>query len=430
MATVALNVYLFVVVPKGFFPEQDTGRLIGVDPGGPGHLVPGHGARSSREVVDVIRSDPGVETCGFTGGGGGGGATRNTGADVHRAEAAARSGEPSADQVIARLRGRLAQVPGAPTFLQPVQDLRVGGRPATPSTSTRSRATTSSELNAWAPRSCSGSAPLPQLVDVSSDQQDKGSQASLVIDRDTASRLGITPQLIDDTLYDAFGQRQVVDHLHAAEPVPRRHGGGAALLAAPRDAARHLRALAHRRAGAARARSPATSPTRPARGEPPGPVPRGDALLQSRARESSLGDAVDGRRGQPRASSGLPATHPAAASRAPPRPSRPRCQRAAADPRRAGRRLHRARHPLRELHPPDHDPLDPAVGRRGRAPGPAALRHRPERHRAHRHHPADRHRQEERDHDDRLRPRRRAQRGQDSRRRRSTRPACCASGRS
>ena len=120
-----------------------------------------------------------------------------------------RSAKSTARQVIARLRRKLAQVPGAPTYLQPVQDLRIGGFASAALYQFTLRGENLEELNAWGPRVLQKLRTLPQLADVNSDQQDKGLQASLVIDRDTASRLGLTAQLIDDTLYDAFGQRQV-----------------------------------------------------------------------------------------------------------------------------------------------------------------------------------------------------------------------------
>jgi multidrug efflux pump len=115
----------------------------------------------------------------------------------------------TAEQVIARLRKKLAQVPGAPTYLRPVQDLSIGGRIGAALYQYTLHGDNLADLNAWAPRVLQRMRRLPQLVDVSSDQQDKGLQASVVIDRSTASRLGITPQLVDNTLYDAFGQRQV-----------------------------------------------------------------------------------------------------------------------------------------------------------------------------------------------------------------------------
>src|SRR5580704_14471083 len=115
----------------------------------------------------------------------------------------------SADQIIARLRGKLAGVPGAPTFLQAVQDLRIGGRASNAQYQYTLQGENVVELNQWAPRVVDRLRALPTLVDLSSDQQDRGRQSSVVIDRVTASRFGISPQLIDDTLYDAFGQRQV-----------------------------------------------------------------------------------------------------------------------------------------------------------------------------------------------------------------------------
>src|SRR5262249_30511869 len=115
----------------------------------------------------------------------------------------------SADEVIARLRPKLAHMPGASLFLQPVQDLRVGGRPGGAQYQYTLQGDDSQELLLWAPRVMQKLRTLPQVVDINTDQQNKGLAANLVIDRATASRLGITPQMLDDTLYDAFGQRQV-----------------------------------------------------------------------------------------------------------------------------------------------------------------------------------------------------------------------------
>jgi multidrug efflux pump len=115
----------------------------------------------------------------------------------------------SVDQVIARLRPRLAKVPGAPTYLQAVQDLRIGGRASSAQYQYTLQSVSLSELNTWAPKVEQKLRTLPEIADVNSDQQDKGQQSLVVFDRSTASRLGLSPQLIDDTLYDAFGQRQV-----------------------------------------------------------------------------------------------------------------------------------------------------------------------------------------------------------------------------
>ena len=208
LLTIAVNAYLFVVVPKGFFPQQDTGRLTGAIQAAQDISFQSMQAKLT-QVVAIIADDPAVDNViGFTGGGGGGGATVNT-ARMFVALKPREERGLAADQVIARLRGKLAAVPGAPTFLQAVQDLRVGGRASNAQYQYTLQGEDVAELNAWAPRVAERLRTLPQLVDFSSDQQNQGRQSSVVIDRRTASRLGLTPALIDDTLYDAFGQRQV-----------------------------------------------------------------------------------------------------------------------------------------------------------------------------------------------------------------------------
>ena len=206
--TVALSIYLYVIVPKGFFPQQDTGRLTGAIQAAQDTSFQAMRDKLT-EVVDIIGKDPAVESVmGFTGGSGGGGSTTNTGR-MFVALKPLEDRKLSADQVMARLRGPLSRVPGAPSFLQGVQDVRLGGRASNAQYQYTLQGSNLQELNAWGPRVTQRLRTLPQLVDVSSDQQDKGQQSTVVIDRGTASRLGITPQLIDDTLYDAFGQRQV-----------------------------------------------------------------------------------------------------------------------------------------------------------------------------------------------------------------------------
>jgi len=208
LLTIALNIYLFVIVPKGFFPQQDTGRLTGAIQAAQDISFQSM-QRKLTAVVGLIADDPAVDNViGFTGGSGGGGATVNT-ARMFVALKPLEERRLSADQVITRLRGRLAAVPGAPVFLQAVQDLRVGGRASNAQYQFTLQGEDVAELNAWAPRVAERLRRLPQLVDFSSDQQDKGRQSTVVIDRATASRLGVSSQLIDNTLYDAFGQRQV-----------------------------------------------------------------------------------------------------------------------------------------------------------------------------------------------------------------------------
>ena len=202
-ATVCLNVYLYVIVPKGFFPQQDTGRLVGNIQADQSISFQAMQQKVA-DFVEIVRQDPDVENVvAFTGGG-----QRNRGfMFVVLKPLGAR--KLSADQVIARLRGKLAREPGAALFLVPVQDIRVGGRQANAQYQFTLQADELDELRTWEPRVRRALADLPELVDVNTDQEDKGLQTSLIIDRDTASRLGVTPQMIDATLNDAFGQRQV-----------------------------------------------------------------------------------------------------------------------------------------------------------------------------------------------------------------------------
>ncbi|MBF0506271.1 MAG: multidrug efflux RND transporter permease subunit [Nitrospirae bacterium] len=203
---VVVSVVLFVRIPKGFFPEQDSGRLSG---GIQADQSISFQAMQEKlnQVIDIIRKDPEVVyVTGFTGGGGG--STTNT-ARMFITLQPFQKRKSTIAQVMARLRRQLTGVAGAPTFLAPVQDLRIGGRIGNALYQYTLMGDNVSDLNTWGPSVLQKLRTLPQLTDVTSDQQVKGLQASLVIDRDTASRLGISSQLIDNTLYDAFGQRQV-----------------------------------------------------------------------------------------------------------------------------------------------------------------------------------------------------------------------------
>jgi hydrophobe/amphiphile efflux-1 (HAE1) family protein/NodT family efflux transporter outer membrane factor (OMF) lipoprotein len=204
LVMVVINIALFIHIPKGFFPEQDTGRIMGIIQADQDTSFQAMRVKMA-EVVEIIRADPDVESmAAFTGG--------NTAMNTARMFIALKPFEKrkaTVGQVITRLRRKLAQVPGAPAFLQPVQDLRIGGRMSGALYQYTLRGDNLSDLNKWAARTLQRMRTLPQIADVNSDQQDKGLQASVVIDRSTASRLGITPQQIDNTLYDAFGQRQV-----------------------------------------------------------------------------------------------------------------------------------------------------------------------------------------------------------------------------
>ena len=203
LATMAFSVYLYTIVPKGFFPQQDTGRMFGNIQAAQDISFQAMRQKLT-EVVDIIKSDPAVDTVtGFSGG-----AATNSGRmfiglkPLHERQV-------SVDQVIARLRPKLAKVPGAPTVLQAIQDLRIGGRASSAQYQYTLQSVDLAELNTWGPKVERQLRTLNEITDVNSDQQDKGLQSLVVFDRSTASRLGLSPQLIDDTLYDAFGQRQV-----------------------------------------------------------------------------------------------------------------------------------------------------------------------------------------------------------------------------
>ena len=208
-ATLWLNFHLYRVVPKGFVPQQDTGLLIGsikADQGISFQLM----RQKLTQFIDIVKSDPAVDTAvGFTGGGPGpAGASTNSGT-VFASLKPLSERKQSADQIIARLRGELSAVAGATLFLQSIGDLGTGGRSANAAYQYTLQGSTLEELNEWTPKLVAALQGDPALADVSSDQQNKGLQAGLIIDRDTASRLGITVSQIDNTLYDAFGQRQV-----------------------------------------------------------------------------------------------------------------------------------------------------------------------------------------------------------------------------
>ena len=200
---VGLNFYLYGVVPKGFFPQQDTGRVIGIiqaDQSISFQLM----QQKLAQFVSIIKKDPAVETVvGFTGGG-----QTNSGF-MFMSLVPVSERHISADGVIARLRRAMAVVPGATLFLQAVQDIRVGGRASNAQYQYTLQGSSLEELNEWSPKIAAALQHEKNLTDVNSDQQNKGLESEVVIDRDAAARLGVTVSQIDNTLYDAFGQRQV-----------------------------------------------------------------------------------------------------------------------------------------------------------------------------------------------------------------------------
>jgi multidrug efflux pump len=202
-ATVGFNVYLFSIIPKGFFPQQDTGSMVG-------------GIRADQSVsfqsmrgkitrfMEILNADPAVDTAvGFTGGG------STNGGFMYVALKPLAERKLSVDQVIARLRPKLNEVAGASLFLQAVQDIRSGGRQSNSQYQFTLQSDNLPDLYKWTPKLAEALKHVPELTDVDSDQQQGGLEVNLTIDRDTASRLGLTEAGIDNTLYDAFGQRQV-----------------------------------------------------------------------------------------------------------------------------------------------------------------------------------------------------------------------------
>ena len=206
LATMALTAYLYVIVPKGFFPQQDNGRItamLDADQDTSFQTM----SRLLTTFSTVIHEDPAVA-----------GVTGSTGAATGGSPNTARmfiTLKPkeergiSADQVVDRLRRTLATLPGATMVMQPVQDLRIGGRMSSAQYQYTLRADSLGDLDTWGPKLLAAMRAVPALVDVRTDQQNRGLQTGLTIDRDAAARFGITSQQIDDALYDAFGQRYV-----------------------------------------------------------------------------------------------------------------------------------------------------------------------------------------------------------------------------
>ena len=211
LSTVALSVYLYIIVPKGFFPQQDVGRINGTIIADQSTSFQAMRDRVV-QLVKIVEQDPAVESLNAYvggGGGGGGGSSINQGRMNITLYPLKQRGGISTDEVIARLRPKLSRIAGASLFLQAVQDLRIGGRMGGAQYQYTLQSDSISDLNEWAPLLYRKLRSLPQIADVNSDQQDRGLQAGLEIDRQTAARMGISAQDIDNTLYDAFGQRQV-----------------------------------------------------------------------------------------------------------------------------------------------------------------------------------------------------------------------------
>jgi len=210
IATVTATVYLFAVIPKGFFPQQDTGILFGTTEAA--QDVSFDQMYKLQEAAGrVVMADPAVDTMAMALGAGVGNAAQNNGRMFVTLKPQDER-DANVFQVIARLRPELAQIPGLRVYLQAAQDVTVGARFAKTQFQYTLQDANLDELSAWAPKILDKLKSLPELRDVATDQQNSGATLTLKIDRDMASRFGIQPQLIDDTLYDAFGQRQVTQY--------------------------------------------------------------------------------------------------------------------------------------------------------------------------------------------------------------------------
>ncbi|HEY1724431.1 MAG TPA: efflux RND transporter permease subunit [Steroidobacteraceae bacterium] len=205
--TVALNFYLYANIPKGFFPQQDTGTLVGNLRADQSISFQAMSVKL-RNVMAIVQADPAIQdVVGFSGGGGGGGATNTANIFVGLKPLSER--KVNSDRIIARLRAKLADITGVRLYLQAVQDIRSGGRQSNSQYQYTILSDDLGELNLWTPRITEALRPVPELADVNSDRQDNGLDVALNIDRDTAARLGVNLSEIDNTLYDSFGQRQV-----------------------------------------------------------------------------------------------------------------------------------------------------------------------------------------------------------------------------
>jgi HAE1 family hydrophobic/amphiphilic exporter-1 len=207
-ATLGLSVYLFVIIPKGFFPQQDVG-LISATSEANQDISFADMVKRQEEIGKIVQADPAVASVAMNLGGSG--RAENNG-NMFITLKPIEQRDANAQQIIARLRPKLEKVEGIRLFMQAAQDVRLGGRPSRTQYQFTLQDADLGELNAWAPKILTKMQTLPQLRDVATDQQTQGTTLQLKINRDTASRYGIQPQLIDDTLYDAFGQRQVTQY--------------------------------------------------------------------------------------------------------------------------------------------------------------------------------------------------------------------------
>lgn len=203
VATVCFNIFLYIIVPKGFFPQQDTGQMFGVIRADQSISFQAMQAKM-KTFMEKIKEDPAIDkVTGYTG------SSQTNTSRMFISLKPLSERKISADEVIGRLRKKLANEPGATLFLQSVQDIRMGGRQSNAQYQYTLQCDNLDELREWTPKAFSALAKLPMLADLNTDQELKGRQTMLAFDRDAMSRLGLTQQQVDDVLYNAFGQRQV-----------------------------------------------------------------------------------------------------------------------------------------------------------------------------------------------------------------------------
>ena len=222
--TLILTVVLYIIVPKGFFPLQDTGSLQVITEA-PQSISFAAMSERQNELVERMLQDPAVANVTSFIGLDGTNATLNSGR--MQITLKAHGDRDAAPLVIAHLQDRIKDLAGITAYFQPVQDLTIEDRISRTQYQFTLEDASPAELSVWVPKLTERLNRLPELADVASDLQDHGSQAYLTIDRATAMRFGITPAAVDNALYDAFGQRLISDHFHPVQPVPRGAGGQA-----------------------------------------------------------------------------------------------------------------------------------------------------------------------------------------------------------
>ena len=405
VATVAVTVGLYILIPKGFFPTQDTGIIIGITDAAQDASYD-QMSRLQQAVNKVVLADPAVSSVVSSIGAGSGGQTANNGR-MYITLKPWDQRKDDAVQVIGRLGQKMQSVEGIRLFLQPAQDVRVGARLSRTQYQYTLQDPNQDELNHWAPKILAQMQKMKLLEDVTSDQENSGTTETLTYDRDQASRFGIQPAAIDAILYDAFGQREVAQYFTGnkayyviLEALPSEYGSLTTLdrlyVASQNGTDVPLSTLVHK----------TTVPVQPLAVNHQSQFPSVTISFNLRG-DVSLGDAVT-QVDALTASMGVPATVLGSFQGTAQAFQASLSSEPYADRRRPGRRLHHPGHAVRELRAAADDPLDPAVSGRGRAPDPAAVPLPAHRHRADRDHPAHRHRQEERHHDGGLRHPRRA----------------------